>query len=163
VKRSPDAKLATELYGAGMSQKEIGKLLGFSQAGIGNALRRAGVPCRKGGPKRGHRRSDEFKRKSSISKLGPKNPNWKGDAIERGSGRDRARRAYRSIGPCSNCGAPKTERHHIDGNTLNNNPENIAILCRRCHMIADGRLQSLLSRLGEMCQAAAIKKRGVAA
>ena len=32
--------------------------------------------------------------------------------------------------------------HHKDGNTLNNNGDNVTILCRRCHMRIDGRLNN---------------------
>jgi hypothetical protein len=31
------------------------------------------------------------------------------------------------------------ERHHIDGNPLNNSPENILLVTRKEHMMADGR------------------------
>lgn len=34
------------------------------------------------------------------------------------------------------------DRHHRDGNVGNNEPENIVILCRRCHMLIDGRLDA---------------------
>jgi len=35
----------------------------------------------------------------------------------------------------------KAERHHKDDNTHNNAPENIQALCRKCHMLLDGRLK----------------------
>lgn len=66
---------------------------------------------------------------------------WLGDAVSSKGGRTRAIRAFPSIGPCRSCGAAKTERHHIDGNTANNAEANIATLCRRCHMTIDGRLE----------------------
>lgn len=81
-----------------------------------------------------------------LGKKGEKNPGWKGDNIKPGSGRNRAIRMYPEKLPCCNCGYPKSERHHIDGNTVNNLPENIMRLCKKCHMTLDGRLQSLLSR-----------------
>jgi DNA modification methylase len=40
------------------------------------------------------------------------------------------------------CGAVRGERHHRDGDTSNNDPANIAVVCRRCHMAADGRLDA---------------------
>jgi hypothetical protein len=72
---------------------------------------------------------------------GADHPNWKGDAVTVHGARKRALKLYRNIGPCTRCGAEKSERHHVDGNTKNNVPENIAILCRRCHLTVDGRLE----------------------
>lgn len=57
---------------------------------------------------------------------------WKGDKAGQQSGRIRAERLY----PC-----PKgKERHHIDGNTLNNQPENIMFVTRKEHARLDGRI-----------------------
>jgi hypothetical protein len=69
--------------------------------------------------------------------------NWKGDDASEDAGRARARR-YFVLGPCERCGRPARDRHHVDGVTTNNDPSNIAILCRRCHMVADGRLDGLI-------------------
>lgn len=76
-------------------------------------------------------------------KFGHSHHNWLGDKVTAKSGRSRAQRLYRTIGPCEVCGNEKTERHHIDSNTANNASNNIAILCRRCHMQTDGRLEKL--------------------
>lgn len=59
-------------------------------------------------------------------------------------GHQRAQRLYRNLPPCK-CGA-KAERHHRDGNQLNNHPSNLLFVCRRCHMTEDGRLSRLLER-----------------
>jgi hypothetical protein len=40
----------------------------------------------------------------------------------------------------------RVERHHKDGNPLNNDPGNIDRLCRRCHMVVDGRLDAFRAR-----------------
>lgn len=69
-----------------------------------------------------------------------KNGNWKGDAASRSAARDRLKRRVPVSGPCETCGEPAMDRHHKDGSTHNNDPSNIAMLCRRCHMEADGRL-----------------------
>lgn len=66
---------------------------------------------------------------------------WKGDKASAIAKRVRARRRF-ALGPCQECEAPGVERHHRDGDPGNNVPENIAILCRRCHMVADGRLEA---------------------
>ena len=57
-------------------------------------------------------------------------------------GRCRALRMYPEDVPCERCGAQHSERHHKDGDTLNNAPSNIARLCRKCHMAEDGRAAS---------------------
>ena len=56
------------------------------------------------------------------------------------TGRSRAERMYPECLPCVVCGSQRSERHHDDGNTLNNEPGNIKWLCRKCHMKRDGRL-----------------------
>lgn len=67
-----------------------------------------------------------------ASKMGSKNPMWKGDKATKSAGYSRAHRKFR---------APKgKECHHKDGNPLNNDPSNIEIATRKEHMILDGRL-----------------------
>lgn len=78
----------------------------------------------------------------NIVRHGPSHHAWKGDKAKVASGRYRARSMY-ELGDCEKCGNPATDRHHKDGNTLNNKPRNIIPLCRRCHMIEDGRLARL--------------------
>lgn len=67
---------------------------------------------------------------------------WKGDAVSDNAGRQRAQSKFK-IGPCEKCGDPGVDRHHKDGNTRNNSKKNVSILCRRCHMELDGRLEKL--------------------
>lgn len=76
----------------------------------------------------------------SRKRRGEQHHNWRGDGVSRKGGRKRALRTYVDIGPCVQCGATRAERHHKDDNTANNAPDNIEILCRRCHMMADGRI-----------------------
>lgn len=71
-------------------------------------------------------------------KLGSKNPNWKGDSATPASGRGRAERNI--LSPSG------FDRHHIDGNTLNNDPSNISITKRKEHQIRDGRYEELKAR-----------------
>jgi len=75
---------------------------------------------------------------------GEGNPSWgKLTGSARGTGHDRALRRF-ELGICEEChAAPAVDRHHLDDNTLNNEPENVKRLCRRCHMILDGRLAKL--------------------
>lgn len=57
-------------------------------------------------------------------------------------GRFRARSFFRDIGKCETClESDATDRHHLDGDTWNNERSNIRFLCRSCHMKEDGRLK----------------------
>lgn len=80
----------------------------------------------------------------SILRMGSGNPNWRGDTNNVRTGRTRAYRWFKSQRPCEECGDKESERHHVDGNPLNNVTENIKWLCRRHHMKADGRTKRLL-------------------
>lgn len=73
---------------------------------------------------------------------GPLTPGWKGNAALDTTKRSRGRKFF-ELGPCERCGEPATDRHHRDGDTGHNTQDNIAILCRRCHMLEDGRLARL--------------------
>ena len=90
------------------------------------------VPLHKMGPPKGR-------------PLGERTPRWKGESVSDRGGRSRALRMYPEAGTCSVCGGENAERHHIDENTANNIPENIAFLCRRCHMAGDGRLEAFIA------------------
>ena len=69
------------------------------------------------------------------------NRNWNPDTTNPHTGRNRARARYKQKRPCVVCNSPQTERHHRDGNTFNNEQGNVPFLCRRCHMIEDGRMK----------------------
>lgn len=83
--------------------------------------------------KKGWHLSEETRAKIGKAKIGEKNPMWKGNTATKQSGRCRAIRQY---------SCPKgMERHHIDGNPLNNSPENIVLVTRKDHMKLDGRMK----------------------
>lgn len=67
---------------------------------------------------------------------------WKGDEAQPETKRQRLRRRT-ILHDCERCGAPATDRHHKDGDTGHNDADNIEQLCRRCHMLLDGRLAKL--------------------
>jgi len=61
---------------------------------------------------------------------GPLRPGW-------GYGRTLANRLYPELGTCEGCTVrPAEHRHHRDGDPTNNARENVAFLCRRCHVLA---------------------------
>ena len=82
-------------------------------------------------------------RKVSATR-GSDHPAWRGDDAHPVTKRARAQRRYR-LDKCEKCGRPAMDRHHIDGDTGNNDRENILLLCRRCHMKGDGRLDIFIS------------------
>ena len=67
---------------------------------------------------------------------------------EANRGRQRAQRLFETK-ECDLCRATnkRLERHHKDANPLNNDPDNVQILCVRCHMKEDGRLAAGAERL----------------
>jgi hypothetical protein len=70
-------------------------------------------------------------------------PNWRGDRAKVDAGWQRAQAVMPTLGTCAECEVkPAVERHHWDGNTLNND-RNVVPLCRRCHMRVDGRLDRM--------------------
>lgn len=78
---------------------------------------------------------------------GPSHYAWKGDEAIETTKRERAQRRYR-LGVCEGCGIKQaTDRHHVDGDTGNNARSNIRLLCRRCHMLEDGRLEAARENL----------------
>lgn len=81
---------------------------------------------------------------SKARHRGRGNSNWSNfSSTNEDQGRRRARRRYR-LGRCARCRkAPAIDRHHKDGNPFNNKRSNVKGLCRRCHMIVDGRASSL--------------------
>lgn len=93
------------------------------------------------GPMARHAR--ECQRCSQYIKRGESHYAWKGDAASTTTKRERIQKRISLKGVvCESCRvAPATDRHHIDSDPGNNVRENIALLCRRCHMTADGRLE----------------------
>lgn len=98
--------------------------------------------CMKG---RDRKLSVEARLKLSLSKRGSLNPQWKESGLSPNGGRCRARVVVPDAAACCRCGASPGERHHRDGDTSNNNPDNLVVLCRRCHMSSDGRLSKLVA------------------
>lgn len=79
-------------------------------------------------------------KRKPVQRPQEEHPSWIGGAVSTRGGRSRARRKF-APRPCEVCGATRVDRHHKDGDTANNSQANIAFLCRRHHMEADGRLE----------------------
>src|SRR5690606_18773895 len=68
---------------------------------------------------------------------GPEHHTWKGDAATINAGHYRGRKVLKNK-VCVYCGAP-AEAHHIDGNPLNNSPENLKPVCSKHHHMEHGK------------------------
>jgi len=86
--------------------------------------------------KRGKKRSVQARRNISLSKMGEKNPMWKGENASDAAGRARARTMYGHLCP------EGKEIHHIDDNPRNNAPDNVEFKTRKGHMERDGRMNN---------------------
>jgi len=82
-----------------------------------------------------------------MFKCGELHGHWKGDAAHEHTKRERAQRMY-TLTQCEMCDNPAVDRHHIDTDTGNNKRDNIMLLCRKCHMTVDGRLDKLQKSCG---------------
>ena len=73
-------------------------------------------------------------RNIKIGKLNPRfNDGWR-----------QYHRIMKDVTKCHNCGRKYTlEIHHKDGNRKNNKKSNLIKVCRRCHMLLDGRFKNL--------------------
>ena len=73
----------------------------------------------------------------SIGKIGKLNPMFS-------DGCRQYVRLMSNINLCQNCGRKyHLDIHHKDGNHNNNVKENLLKVCRRCHMLLDGRMKNL--------------------
>lgn len=84
--------------------------------------------------------------KSSISKLSEKNPNWVGDKIGRHAVHDWIKRRFPKPTLCQICKIKEpmdlaNKSKTYNKKTYTRDLKNWSWLCRRCHMISDGRLR----------------------
>lgn len=94
--------------------------------------------------------------KLSLSKRGSKNPNWVGDKISYHGVHSWINRNYKKPKLCQICKkSPAYELANIS-QKYKRDIKDWEWLCRRCHMIKDGRLKLLIKRV--KAQATALKK-----
>lgn len=92
---------------------------------------------------KGRKRSKKTKRELSLSKIAEKNPNWKGDKVGYNGLHNWIKRRLPKSKICERC---KKELPYDCANKgiYNRDLSNWAWLCRKCHMLEDGRLNILV-------------------
>ena len=91
----------------------------------------------------GKKLSDEHRKNIRLSKLGDKNPNWLGGDVGMDGIHFWIRRNYKMPKLCQMCKkVPPYDLANISGEYLRD-INDWQWLCRRCHMISDGRLDRL--------------------
>jgi len=150
---------AIRLRDRGLSVSAISKKLGVNEWACQRALRFLSIPHI---PLVGKRNPMYGRRGEKSPILGAKNcmygqthtpeakqkiieSNWLGDKAKPEAGRARCEKRY-PVKQCELCGNTRTgnknlHRHHRDKNPLNNEPENIQILCQHCHSVLHGQLK----------------------
>jgi hypothetical protein len=130
-----------------LSANDIAALVDCSQPTVLWALRKFGIPARSASEsKRGRPNNTvwtpEMRASLAAKRRGENNPmfgtvspnrgHYKNEQPSRNTGRALAQRLYGEQ-PCVVCGTLPVERHHIDGDTMNNEPTNIEFYCRPHH------------------------------
>lgn len=112
-------------------------------------------------PRFGQPLSPETREKMRQAALNRERKPYKKRSTKPSAGHDFARRWFQLPELCDRCKTvPPVDRHHKDGNPLNNDRSNIAFLCRRCHQMEDGRHKRLKQEIPSMGgKAAQAKKR----
>lgn len=140
------------------SQREIAKITGYSQTMIRLLMKRYKIPSRNLSEAQKINPSNPWKNKTKkhkkqISRSLKGNKNKEGIKIseearekiskaQRTTGQGKNEREYKKLakklfdGKCQKCGKVEDGLcvHHKDGDHYNNNPENLSLVCRSCHM-----------------------------
>jgi len=95
----------------------------------------------------GTKRSEETCRKISESRIGEKNSQWKGDNVGYISLHEYVRNHKQEPDACVICGEDKPLDLANISQEYKRDLDDWEYLCRRCHMIKDGRLDRLKERM----------------
>lgn len=80
---------------------------------------------------------------SNINKLGAKNPMWKGDDVKKAALHDWIEDHKPRVALCEECNiAPPLDLANVSG-LYKRDINDFRWLCRKCHMLSDGRLKNL--------------------
>jgi hypothetical protein len=96
-------------------------------------------------PAKGYKHTEESKQKLSNERIDNNNPNWKGDVVGYSGLHGYIKRKLKKPKICSNCNKiKKLDIANISGE-YKRDLNDWKWLCRRCHMVSDGRLEKLKS------------------
>lgn len=133
--------ITSQYINANKTRREVASMAGVSDACLGVWIRRLGIhkpkpnyPNRKPGHGKKGMFSEETIQLLRLQKTGENNPSWLGDKAKPNAGRLRAQKLFKTDGTCEACGNKgRIERHHVNGDTLNNDASNLRVLCSACH------------------------------
>ena len=86
----------------------------------------------------------EVRRKKSVSKIGRRNPQWKGTNVGLNSLHEWLKNRLVKPESCERCGKETTFLDLANKGKYVRSFKQWWFLCRRCHMVTDGRLQKLI-------------------
>ncbi len=115
------------LYGRGHSLENIAKQFGVSATAVFLALKRQGVK----------------RRTISETRQAEKNPMWKGDAVGYGALHRWVHRNKPKPSHCENCKQKKVLEAVNISQKYKRSLDDWKWLCRKCHMLEDGRMGNL--------------------
>ena len=126
----------TKVYNQGKSHKVIAKETGVPASAVYTYLKEMGLT-----------RAENV----SILKRGENNPKWKGDDVQVTALHAWVRRNCKKPALCQACGTKKAIdlaniSNTVNAKTYTRDFENWEWLCRRCHMLKDGRLEAMVKR-----------------
>lgn len=93
--------------------------------------------------------SIETKKKISESRIGEKNPRWKGEQAGLSAIHGWLKRRYPRSELCEDCGVSPAQDLANISQEYKREIEDYEWLCRKCHMEKDGRLDNLLKYTGK--------------
>jgi hypothetical protein len=119
-RRFKDETHIVTAYQSGMTQIEVARKFCISRKIVENALRRAGVKCR---------------RKVKRNQTGPLNDNWSGRSATILSKHKRLYRAFGQPSKCDVCGTTDESKHYDWANLSGDydDPLDFKRMCRSCH------------------------------
>lgn len=130
------SRLMTSLYVSGATAVDLSKKYGCSVTVIQQRLKESGVPARKF-------ITIGTRRKISLSRVGSKNPAWRGDRASYSAVHSWVRRNLVKPKLCQSCQVvPPLDVANISQKYLRDLSD-YEWLCRKCHMKKDGRLKNL--------------------